>query len=645
MAMRRGHRGVLAAEKPTLTRPVGVLLKGVVHYLGPHKWAFIAGAFLVALNSIISIIAPLYLASGIDILDLKQSNLNTALLLAGIFLGLTVFGWIIQSVSTRILAKTRSEMLYDVRQQLFDTLIETDLSYIKNEQSGNVTARITGDTEEVGSGLDIMINTSVQILLLVGSFVIIILKVHWWISLIALASIPVALVLSSILSYFGRRIIIRVRRVFGEVSGKMAENLSGISVSKAFNREEEIAAELKQLNAQHYRYNKQFGLLMQFMMPTINFVGVITTGSILLVGGILYSRALLTAGEIYLGIVLAQRFLRPVIMVSMSWTQLQSSLGAMDRIIDVLELEPTIVDSSAAQPLKKGDDSVTFEHVYFAYDNDNYVLEDITLKVQSGETIAIVGETGAGKTTLCTVLLPRFYDPQEGRILIGDQDIRDVELHSLRGSIGMILQEPYLFTDTVMENIRYAAPDATEEQIRELCKLIGADEFIEALPQGYDTIVREGGKKLSAGQRQMITIARTMLADPRILVLDEATSRLDTYSESLVQRAQEILFQNRTTFVIAHRLSTIRNANRIAVIHQGRLAELGTHEELLQKAGLYAELYNTYYAFQGFEQNIFSEEFIRELEAQERKEVQANLGKMLKSKPLARKGKAKAHKH
>jgi ABC-type multidrug transport system ATPase subunit len=267
----------------------------------------------------------------------------------------------------------------------------------------------------------------------------------------------------------------------------------------------------------------------------------------------------------------------------------------------VLESKRAIDDLEYATPLLKTNDGITFDNVTFEYVKDTPVLKNIDLKMEAGKTIAVVGHTGAGKTTLAA-LINRFYDPQEGNILIGDQDLREITLDSLHGTVALIPQEPYLFDASVMENIRYGRADAKDEEIKELCGLIGANDFIEVLADGYDTCIIENGKNLSAGQRQMITIARTMLANPRILILDEATSRLDAYSESLVQDAQAMLFSDRTTVVIAHRLTTIANASRIIVFEDGEIIEDGTHEELLALNGTFKSLYETYYAHQGFEE-------------------------------------------
>ncbi|MBN1329034.1 MAG: ABC transporter ATP-binding protein, partial [Candidatus Heimdallarchaeota archaeon] len=367
-------------------------------------------------------------------------------------------------------------------------------------------------------------------------------------------------------------------------------------------REETLSKQMGVLNQQYYKMSQKFGLMMNITMPVITMIASLTTATILWAGGLID----MSIGEIFLGITLSSQFLRPITLLSMSFPELQNSLGAVDRVIDVMEASPAIEDSKDAEPLNENY-SVTFENVWFAYEEDKYVIKDVSFNVEEGEMVALVGETGAGKTTIASMLLPRFYDIQKGLIRIGNHDITQVTQKSLRESIGIILQDPYLFTATVIENIKYGKSDATDDEVYNICKILGADAFIEALPDGYETKVYEGGKKLSAGQRQMITIARTMLANPKILVLDEATSRLDAYSESLVQNAQKKLFENRTTFVIAHRLSTIHDAQKILVLDQGELVEQGSHEELMKHDGIFADLYNTYYSFQGLETIDFKE--------------------------------------
>jgi ABC-type multidrug transport system fused ATPase/permease subunit len=614
-----GRFGRAITEDKKDTRSLSTLVQELMKYLRGFLGLLILALVISIIYAAVQLINPLILSRGIRAIDSGEINfedgvyyilVNTPfygniflqlrtiiLLFGGMYLGLGALAFVLQSFSTRILSKVRAKMLNEIRMDVYHQLINSSMSYLKKEQSGNVTARITGDTEEIGTGIQVVINVAIQFMLLIATLILLVSIAGWQITVITLGTIPVAIGLSLTFSKIGRRIILRIRKAFGLVSAKMAESISGIAVSKSFNREENQNQQMNELNQRHYRMNKQFGLMVNIAFPLIGMIASIASGAILWVSGAIN----MGADQIFLGVTLANQFLQPLIILSFSFPQLQSALGAMDRVLDVLEATPAIKDKSDAESLVKKDLTVTFDKVYFAYQNENWVIKDFSFTAKDGQLVALVGHTGAGKTTIASMLLPRFYDIQKGSIKIGGQDIRSVTQHSLRQTIGLIPQEPYLFTATILENIRYGKPNATEDEILSICKLIGADEFIDALPNGYDTMVKEGGKQLSAGQRQIITIARTMLADPEILVLDEATSRLDTYSESLVQAAQEKLFKNRTTFVIAHRLSTIHNAEKIIVLDHGKLVEEGTHQELMRLDGIYADLYKTYYAFQGLE--------------------------------------------
>jgi ABC-type multidrug transport system fused ATPase/permease subunit len=616
MAMHRGGTGRRIHslfDQKKATRPPGLLLRELWRYMSGFRKELLYATIINLVYAATQLINPFILARGIDLF--KEDNMAlinnsryvqvfgiyyqafyVAIVIAGLFIFFGALGFLLNSITTRILAKVQAYMVNNIRLHVYNKLIHSSMGYIKQEQSGNITARITSDTAEIAVGIQLFITVAIQIILLVATFLLVILQTSWQVTLICIASMPVALIVSALLSKFGRRIILRIRQAFGIVSAKLAESLAGVAISKSFNREESLSHEVSVLNERYYQMSKQFGLMMNITMPFISFIASSVTALILWVGGLIN----MSVGMILLGVTLSGQFLRPVTHLSMAFPQIQSALGSLDRVLDIVEATPAIADTSDAQALEENY-SVSFDEVYFAYNANDWVLKNINFNVKEGEMVALVGKTGAGKTTLASMLLPRFYDIQKGSIKIGEQDIRNVTQKSLRDTIGLIPQEPYLFTATVIDNIKYGTPDASEKTIKDLCEMIGADAFIEALPNGYETMVREGGKQLSAGQRQMITIARTMLADPKILILDEATSRLDAYSESLVQSAQRKLFKNRTTFVIAHRLSTIHDANKIVVLDHGELIEMGSHEELMEHDGIYADLYETYYSFQGID--------------------------------------------
>lgn len=602
MSHGRGPMGAraFAKEKHQNVRSTRHLLGLLWGYLYKYSTMLIISAILIILYTIGNVATPLIIAEGLNVAFLNiNPDIDFLLFLFLLFLSFSLTIWFTNAINTWILARVRANLLDDVRTDVFDHLVNADMTFHHSEQSGNVTSRVTSDTDELATGITVVTSASSQFLLTIGTFLIL-LFTSWIIAGIALLAIPVAMAFAGFLGTIGRKVMYRLRRSYGEVSGQMAESLAGVSIAKSFNREEWTSTLLYDLNMKTYKHFKQLGAIFNFMMPAIGMISTILVAMALIVGGWL-STSVLTVGSVYLGAVLVQRFLSPILHLAMFYPQIQASLAAMDRVADVLEQKPVVTNSSTAVPMDTSNTSVTLQNVTFEYEKGTPVLQDVSFELKAGEKIAIVGHTGAGKTTLAA-LLSRFYDPTEGNIFIGSQNLKDITLESLHSSVGLIPQEPYLFADTVIENIRYGKPQTSDEAIFSLCKLIGADDFIEALPEGYQTELLESGKGLSSGQRQMITIARTMLADPRILVLDEATSRLDAYSESLVQEAQRKLFTGRTTFVIAHRLTTIRDVDRIAVFTKGRLVELGTHEELLANEGDYSELYNTYYVHQGVEE-------------------------------------------
>lgn len=666
----------MSRSREKRSRPVALLLRRMFGYLRGFKRAVAIGAVVSVIGTLFSVFDTLVLSQGIDyvanvlahdfgIVPTATFNVEVRVFffITFLYLGIKLGSWIFNGAFNWILSGAQAGMVRTVQADVYDHLVKADLSYHKSQQSGNVTSRVTSDTANLSIGIQVLIQFAGQILLLVMTFLIL------WVTspIVALTSLVVVPGIAAIAALFGtvgQRIMLASQRAMGQVSGQIAENLSGIHVAKAFNREGELAGTLYELNKKSYRYGFRFMMLMSAMQPLMNSVAMIGVSAVLFMAGSLAvgSLPLLTYGQIFLGITLVNRFMWPLLALVMMAAQVQASLASMDRISDVLEAKPGIRDAQDATPLKEASDGITFENVVFSYgkpDADSsmslmtrqggmgppmghggtgmmvapppqrartdpsavpkdsssfmgqgsaakatsnvHALKGVSFSVEPGQTVALVGHTGAGKSTIAA-LINRFYDPQEGKILIGDQDIRHVTLKSLHEAVSLIPQEPYLFDGTIMDNICYGHPSASDSEVQEICQAIGADEFIKGLPLGYGTPILESGKNLSAGQRQMITIARTMLANPRILVLDEATSRLDAYSESLVQDAQSKLFAKRTTVVIAHRLTTIVNASKIIVIDNGKIVEEGTHDELLALGGMFKTVYDIYYAHQGIEE-------------------------------------------
>ncbi len=590
------------SRKKKRSRPIGLLLRRMGGYFSGFRRIVITGAILAILASAIDAISPIILSQGIDATLAATSAANIVVTLTLVYLGLRFASWIAGSFYIQVIAKAQAGFVNKVQEDAYSHLIDADLSFHKGEQSGNVTSRVTSDTDDLSTGFEVLMDIASQVVLLVVTFIVL------WITspivaMTSLITVPVVIVMSALYGTVGQRTMLATQRAYGMVSGQIAESLSGIQIAKAFNRVRETNNQLLELNNISYKHNFRLTLFFTFLFPTVGAMSVFIVAAVLFVGAGLATgtAAVLSIGELFLGIILVQRFMFPLLILSLQGAQIQASLAAMDRISDVIDARPTLREVPNAVPLRQLSDGITFEHVTFSYVDGTEVLKDVSFEIEPGTTVAIVGATGAGKTTI-TALINRFYDPQEGRILIGDQDISKVTLRSLHDSVALVSQEPYLFDGTVMENIKYSKPDVSDDEIMQLCNLTLACEFIETLPEAYDSRILEGGKNISSGQRQMITIVRTLVANPRILILDEATSRLDAYSESLVQTAQERLFSGRTTIVIAHRLSTIANADRILVFDKGKLVEEGTHQELLQMKGFYQSLYKTYYAHQGIEE-------------------------------------------
>ncbi|MFH1180288.1 MAG: ABC transporter ATP-binding protein, partial [Candidatus Bathyarchaeota archaeon] len=435
-----------------------------------------------------------------------------------------------------------------------------------------------------------------DLLTLVG-IIGIMLYMNWQLSLITFSVIPLMMIFLYIWGRRVRKVYRETRKTIASVSAKMEESVSGMKEIQSYSREGETRKEFRQINQSNMEANVQAGQVMSAFWPAVGIFTAIGNFLVLWFGGGAVMAGTLSVGVLFGFMSYLTRFFMPIQDLSTFWNSVQSALAAAERVFDIMDTPKGIMDKPEAFELPRIEGHIEYDHLSFRYEDDQPVLSEIELEIKPNTTVALVGPTGVGKTTMIN-LLYRFYDPKEGALKVDGHDIRDVKLASLRKKMAVVLQDNFLFTGTVMENIRYGNLDATDEEIIEVAQIVGAHEFIEKLPEAYQTEVRERGSRLSVGQRQLISLARALLADPRILIMDEATSSIDAYTELIIQQALDKVFKNRTSIIIAHRLSTVRNADMIIVLHEGRIAEKGSHDELIMQGGLYKQLYEMQFKYE-----------------------------------------------
>jgi ATP-binding cassette subfamily B protein len=505
-----------------------------------------------------------------------------------IYLGVAVLGWVLQAWLIRGLAGLGQRMVIGLRRDLFDHLTGLSLRYFSQQKAGWIIARLTSDVDAVSDVLSQGMPTLVANVILLPAAVTALLIADWRLGLVVFAIIPPALVLTRWFQRTSHVALVETRNRIAVVTAQIAESVAGMAVVQAFNRERTFQKEFDGLNAANRDQNVYTQKIFSIFFPSIEFLGVLATGAVLYAGNVFLGRDTLTIGTLITALYLLQLVFQPLQELSDVYGQLQSAAAAMVKIATVLDEEPEIADRPGARPLPRIDGKLEIDHVVFAYGREP-VLKGVDIDVPPGGCLALVGESGGGKSTLAR-LVGRFYDPDEGAVRVDGNDLRDVELRSYRRQLGVVLQDPFLFSGTIASNIRFGKPDATDDEVAAAAAAVGVDRIAARVSGGLDHEVREGGSGLSAGERQLISIARALLADPRILILDEATSNIDRPTEVLIERALDRLLRGRTSIIIAHRLSTVRRADEIVVIERGRIVQRGTETELLREDGPFRRL-------------------------------------------------------
>lgn len=518
-------------------------------------------------------------------------------LMTSIFTGLTFY----------LMSWSGQHVLRDIRIDLLKQLHRLSLSYYSEHEAGDLMSRITNDTDTIQQALSFaLINVLGGALLIVWvAYAMFSLSIPY--ALVSLAVVPVMILVTWWFSSQARKAFRKTRKEIGSVNAELQESISAVREVQAFNREDENIRNFRVTNAANRDANVRAVSFTSALAPALEGLGYLALAIVTVVGGlVLLNNGTLFGTVMSLGLVITfvgyvQRFNQPIQQISVLWTNIQNAIAGGERIFSLLDVPAGLENAPDAKPMPAIQGQVEFANVFASYKKDESVLNGVSFTAEPGQTIAIVGPTGAGKTTMIN-LIPRFYDVTGGAVLIDGTDVRYVTLESLRSQIGIVLQDTFLFSTTVMENIRFGRPEATDEEVFAAARLAHADTFIERLPEGYQTVLGERGSGLSQGQRQLLAIARAALADPRILILDEATSSVDTRTERLIQKALEKLLKGRTSFVIAHRLSTIRNADLVLVLNQGQIIECGKHDELLEKKGFYYDLYMSQFRTAGPEE-------------------------------------------
>ncbi len=567
------------------------VVRHLIAFVRPYTSQFVLAVVLMILGSAAAVAGPYLVKLALDA-GVRAGSPRVLGQVVTVYLAAAIVQWTVTYARVNLMARVGQSIIYDLRAQLFQHLQRLSLNFFNRFSVGRVISRVINDVSVLREFITWALLAIVRDVFTLLGILVAMLTMNRRLSLLTFGVLPLMVLVTLVFRRRARENYRRVREAISWVNSVLAENINGVRVVQAFSRQ--------RLNYEHFRdtvnrhnltTNLRAARLAALFFPTIDWLGALAMALVIWVGGGAVLGQELTPGVLVAFVLYIDRFFEPIRDLSQRYDTFQSTMAGGERILALLEAEPEIRDAPDAVPLPPLRGDVVFDHVSYHYpDDEQPVLTDICLEVAAGETVALVGRTGAGKTTLVR-LVARFLDPSQGRVLIDGYDLRQVTQASLRGQMGIVLQDPFLFSGTVRENIRFGRLEASDDEVEQAARAVGAHDFIQRLRLGYDTPVEEGGVVLSVGQRQLISFARALLADPRLLILDEATSSVDTQTERQIQRALARLLRGRTAFVIAHRLSTVVHADRIVVLEGGRIVEQGTHSELLARRQTYYRLY------------------------------------------------------
>ena len=576
-------------------------LKQLAHYLSPYKYHILTVVLFAILSAAFSIIGPKIMGnatteifnglmdkisggSGIDFAKIGR----ILIFLLGLY-AVSAFCTFIQNF---LMSGVSQKIAYGLRRQISEKLNHLPMKYFDTKTHGEILSRVTNDVDTVSSNLDQCMTQMITSITTLIGVVIMMLTISPLMTLAVIIIIPIALIILAFIVSHSQKYFQRQQEYLGHVNGKVEEVYGGHNIVKAFNGEEDAREEFQKLNQTLYRSSWKSQFFSGIMMPLMNFIGNLGYVVVSIMGGYLVIQNQITVGDIQSFIQYVRNFMNPLSNVAQVVNLIQATIAAAERVFEFLGEEEEVPETEHPVSTENLSGNITFAHVKFGYNPDKTIIKDFNATVKQGQKVAIVGPTGAGKTTMVKLLM-RFYDINSGSIQIDGHDIKEFKRQDLRRMFGMVLQDTWLFSGTIEDNVKYGKMDATFEAVENACREAHADHFIKTLPDSYHMVINEEGNNVSQGQKQLLTIARVILADPKILILDEATSSVDTRTEEYIQKAMDKLMENRTSFIIAHRLSTIRNADLILVMDHGDIVEQGNHEELLKKNGFYAKLYNS----------------------------------------------------